>query len=53
VAKENKQTPEQVLNLLRPIEVAVANDKTTLTARRDDGITEKIHHHWREVYGGG
>ena len=33
--------PEQVVNLLRQTEVAIANGKTTLQAAREAGITEQ------------
>ena len=34
MARGKKHTPEQVVNLLRQIEVAVANGKTTAVGRR-------------------
>ena len=39
MARGKKHTPEQVVNLLRQIEVAVANGKTTPVACRENGIT--------------
>jgi putative transposase len=38
MARGKKNSPEQVVNLLRQIEVAVANGKTTPQACKDAGI---------------
>jgi hypothetical protein len=37
MARGKKHTPEQIVSLLRQIEVAVANGKTTPVACRDNG----------------
>jgi hypothetical protein len=37
MAKGKKHTPEQIVSLLRQIEVAVANGKTTPIACREGG----------------
>ena len=42
-----KYQPEQVVNLLRQIEVAVANGKTTPQACKDAGIVERTYCRWR------
>ena len=42
----------QVVNLLRQIEVAVANGKTTPQACKDAGIVEQTYFRWRKEYGG-
>lgn len=47
-----RYTPEQVVNLLRQIEVAVANGKPTEQACRDAGIVEQTYYRWRREYGG-
>jgi len=47
-----RYTPEQVVNLLRQIEVAVANGKTTDQASREAGIVEQTYYRWRKEYGG-
>ena len=47
-----KYQPEQVVNLLRQIEVAVANGKTTALACKDAGIVEQTYFRWRKEYGG-
>jgi hypothetical protein len=41
MARGKKHTPEQIVSLLRQIEVAVANGKTTPVACRESGITEQ------------
>jgi putative transposase len=52
MAKGKKHTPEQIVSLLRQIEVAVANGKTTPLACRESGITEQTYYRWRKEYGG-
>jgi putative transposase len=47
-----KYQPEQVVNLLRQIEVAGANGKATSLACKDAGITEHSYYRWRKEYGG-
>jgi hypothetical protein len=47
-----KHTAEQIVSLLRQIEVAVANGKTTPVGCRDNGITEQMYYRWRKEYGG-
>ena len=44
--------PEQIVNLLREIEVAVGNGKTTPQAAREAGITEQTYYRWRKEFGG-
>jgi len=52
MAPGKKHTPEQIVSLLRQIEVAVANGKTTPSACREGGITEQTYYRWRKEYGG-
>src|ERR1700723_2826667 len=52
MAGGKKHTPEQVVNLLRQIEVAIANGKATALACRENGITEQTYYRWRKEYGG-
>ena len=52
MARRKKHTPEQIVSLLRQIEVAVANGKTTPVGCRDNGITEQTYYRWRKEYGG-
>jgi hypothetical protein len=47
-----RQTGEQIVSLLRQIEAAVANGKTTPSACREGGITEQTDYRWRKEYGG-
>ncbi len=44
--------PEQIVNLLRKIEVEIANGKTTPQAAREVGITEQTYYRWRKEFGG-
>ena len=41
MAKGKRHTPEQIVSMLRQIEVAVANGKTTPIVCREAGITEQ------------
>ena len=52
MARGKKHTPEQIVSLLRQIEVAVANGKMTPAACREVGITEQTYYRWRKEYGG-
>jgi transposase-like protein len=52
MAGGKKHTAEQIVSLLRQIEVAVANGKTTPVACRESGITEQTYYRWRKEYGG-
>jgi transposase-like protein len=44
--------PEQIVNLLRKIDVEIANGKTTPQAAREVGITEQTYYRWRREFGG-
>ena len=52
MAKARKHTPEQIVNILRQIEVAVANGKRHPVASREAGITEQSYYRWRKENGG-
>jgi putative transposase len=52
MARRKSHTPEQVVNLLRQVEVAVANGKTTSPACKEAEITEQTYYRWRKEYGG-
>lgn len=52
MARGKKHTAEQIVSLLRQIEVGVANGKTTPAACRESGITEQTYYRWRKEYGG-
>ena len=43
--------PEQIVNLLREIEVMMANGKTLLEACKQAGISDKSYYRWRRIYG--
>ena len=45
-------SPEQVLNKLRQVEVAVAGGKSVGQAVREIGVTEHTYYRWRREYGG-
>lgn len=44
--------PEQIVTLLRQIEVEVANGKTTPQACKEAEITVQTYYRWRKEYGG-
>ena len=52
MGKAKKHSPEQIVNILRQIEVASANGKTHPLACREAGITEQTFYRWRKEYGG-
>jgi transposase-like protein len=43
---------EQIVNLLREIDVKTANGKTIPEACKQIGISEQTYYRWRKVYGG-
>ena len=43
---------EQIVTLLRQIEVAMGQGKSTQIACRDTGISEQSYYRWRKEYGG-
>ena len=47
-----RQTPEQIVTLLRQVEVAVANGKATPQACNAAAMTEQTYYRWRKEYGG-
>jgi asparagine synthetase A len=44
MGKAKKHTPEQIVTILRQIEVAVSNGKTAPMASREAGITEQTYY---------
>jgi transposase-like protein len=52
MGQRKKHTAEQIVSLLRQVEVAVANGKTTAQASRDAAITEQTYYRWRKEFGG-
>lgn len=49
---KKRYTPEQIIPLLRQIEVESANGKSFAEACRAAGITENTCYRWRKQYGG-
>jgi len=49
---QKKYKPEQIVALLRQIEVGLANGTATPQACRDAGIAEQTYYRWRKEYGG-
>ena len=47
-----KHKPEQIVSLLRQIEVEMANGKTTPQACKEAQITAQSYYRWRKEYGG-
>jgi putative transposase len=47
-----KYKPEQIVSLLRQVEVGIANGKTTPQARREAEITGQTYHRWRKEFSG-
>jgi transposase-like protein len=52
MARWKKHTAEQVVNLLRQVEVGVANGKSMAQACKEAGIVEQTYYRWRKEYGG-
>src|SRR6202171_4526115 len=44
--------PEQIVSLLRQIEVEIANGKTTPQACKEAAITQQTYYRWRKEFGG-
>ncbi|MBI3933320.1 MAG: transposase [Acidobacteria bacterium] len=44
--------PEPIVTVLRQMEVAVANGKSTPQACQEAGITVPTYYRWRKAYGG-
>ena len=51
MARGKKHTPEQIVSVLRQVEVAVSNGKTTAQASKEASITEQTYYRWRREYG--
>lgn len=47
-----RYTPEQIVSVLRQVEVLVSNGKATDQACREAGIVEQTYYRWRKEYGG-
>jgi putative transposase len=44
--------PEQIVTLLRQVEVELANGKTTPQACKEAEITQQTYYRWRKEFGG-
>ena len=52
MGRGQKHTAEQIVNLLRQVEVAVANGKTLAQACKEAEIVEQTYYRWRREFGG-
>jgi putative transposase len=52
MARGKKHTAEQVVNLLRQVEVGVANGKRLAQACEEAEIVDQTHYRWRTEDGG-
>lgn len=43
---------EQIVNLLREIDVMTTNGKSLLESCKQAGISDKSYYRWRKIYGG-
>jgi putative transposase len=48
MARGKRHTPEQIVNVLRQIEAAIANGMTLPAAYREAGFTEHTYYRWRK-----
>jgi putative transposase len=47
-----RKSPEQIVTLLRQIEVTMGQGKSAQIACREAGIAEQSYYRWRKEYGG-
>jgi transposase-like protein len=52
MATGKRYKAEQIVNMLREIDVKTANGKTIPEACKHAGISEQTYYRWRKVYGG-
>jgi putative transposase len=52
VMPNQRYKPEQIVTMLRQIEVGIANGKTTPQACKEAEITVQTFYRWRKEYGG-
>ena len=52
MARGKKHTAEQIVSLLRQVEVGVANGKTLPQACKEAEIVEQTYYRWRREFGG-
>ena len=49
---KKRYSPEQIIQLLREIEIHTSEGKTISQASRQIGVTEQTYYRWRKEYGG-
>jgi transposase-like protein len=49
---KRRYTADEIVTVLRQVEVAMPNDKDTSQACRESGIAEQTYYRWRKEYGG-
>src|SRR5215470_7657324 len=49
---KRRYTAEEIVTVLRQVEVAIANGKTAPQACRESEISEQTYYRWRKEYGG-
>ena len=49
---KRRYTAEEIVTVLRQVEVTIANGKSTPQACRESEITEQTYYRWRKEYGG-
>ena len=49
---KKKHKPEQIVTLLRQVEVEIANGKSTPQACKEAEITAQTYYRWRKEFGG-
>ncbi|MBP2310209.1 transposase [Azospirillum melinis] len=52
MARRKRHTPEQIISMLRAIEVAVAQGRTVAETCREHAISEQTYYRWRAEFGG-
>ena len=52
MARGKKHSAEQIVNLLRHVEVGEANGKTLPQAYKEVEIVEQTYYRWRKEFGG-
>jgi putative transposase len=48
---KKRPTPEQIVTLLRQIEITTSQGKSVAIACRDAGISDQSYYRWRKEYG--
>jgi transposase-like protein len=47
-----KIKPEEIIAILRQVEVMISQGKSVAIACRESAITEQTYYRWRKIYGG-